>query len=111
MAGQRNILFVISGDLAHVGSAFGNPALNSATERRVQADDQQVIDQLCSGNAEGLLQSIRSIRDRNNVCGLPPAYLALSAFEITHAELLSYARCPADPTDTSAVTIAGMVFS
>ncbi|MDZ4720705.1 MAG: AmmeMemoRadiSam system protein B [Roseiflexaceae bacterium] len=111
VAAQRNVLFVISGDLAHVGPAFGDAALNPATERRVQAQDQRVIEQLCAGNADGLLQTIRTIRDRNNICGLPPAYLVLSALGSTHGELLEYARCPADETNTSAVTIAGIVFS
>lgn len=111
VAAERNVLFVISGDLAHVGPAFGGSELTPLSEQHLQNDDQQLIEQLCNGSAEGLLQTIRHIRDRNNVCGLPPAYLALSAFETTQASLLGYARCPADETNTSAVTIAGVVFS
>jgi AmmeMemoRadiSam system protein B len=110
VAEQRNPLFIISGDLAHVGPAFGGAALNPSTEQQVQADDHLAIDQLCAGNAEGLLQTIRHIRDRNNMCGLPPAYLALRALGDTRGQLLEYARCPADETNTSAVTIAGVVF-
>lgn len=110
LAAQRDVLFVISGDLAHVGPAFSGPALTAASEKRLVYDDQQTLDQLCQGSAEGLLATIRQIRDRNNVCGLPPAYLALSALGTTAGERFGYARCPADETNTSAVTIAGVVF-
>lgn len=111
LAHERRTLFVISGDLAHVGPAFGGMPLNATSEARLKADDQQLLATLGTGDAKQFFETIRQVGDRNNVCGLPPAYLALRALEETRGTQYGYARCPADDYNTSAVTVAGMIFS
>lgn len=111
IAAQRQTLFVISGDLAHVGPAFDDPPLDPDGERRLRQDDQDVLDQLSAADPDGLLRVIRQVQDRNKICGLPPSYLALSASGASAGEQYGYLRCPADDQDRSAVTVAGFVFS
>jgi AmmeMemoRadiSam system protein B len=110
IASRRRTLIVISGDLSHVGPAFGGRPLDEQAEQQLRHDDEQLLAQLGKGSADGFFRSIAALRDRNNVCGLPPGYLALRALGPTRGELFGYQRCPADGNNTSAVTIAGMVF-
>ncbi|GAB4209430.1 MAG: hypothetical protein OHK0022_40480 [Roseiflexaceae bacterium] len=106
----RRVAFVASGDLAHAGPAFGGAALGPAQYTRLHDSDQRLIERLGAGDAEGFVAAIRAVRDRNNICGLPPAYLMLRALGQTQGECVAYAHCPADDHDTSAVSVAGMVF-
>ncbi len=50
------------------------------------------------------------MEDRNNVCGLPPIYLALRLLGETAGETVAYDQCPADEENTSWVSVAGMVW-
>jgi MEMO1 family protein len=104
-------LVVVSGDLAHVGPAFGDPALDPMSEERLVQDDQQILEQFRAGDADQLLATIRQVHDRNRVCGLPPGYIALKALGGVHGTHHGYQRCPADEQNTSAVTIAGFTFA
>lgn len=106
----RRVAVVASGDLAHVGPAFGGAALGPPQYARLHDSDQQLIERLAVGDAEGFLAAIRAVRDRNNICGLPPAYLMLRTLGQTQGECVAYAQCSADDHDTSAVSVAGLVF-
>src|SRR5690606_16151874 len=70
----RNVLIVASGDLAHVGPAFGGAPLTLQERLRVQSADRILIDRLCAGDAEGFFNAIRTSRNQNNVCGGSPGY-------------------------------------
>ncbi|HEU4327463.1 MAG TPA: AmmeMemoRadiSam system protein B [Roseiflexaceae bacterium] len=106
----RRVAFVASGDLAHVGPAFGGAALGPTQYARLRDSDGALIERLGAGDAEGFLGAVRAVRDRNNICGLPPTYLLLRALGETRGECVAYAQCPADDYDTSAVSVAGVVF-
>jgi AmmeMemoRadiSam system protein B len=106
----RRVLVIAAADLAHVGPAFGGRPLDMVGRARLQAADNALIDHVCAGDAEGFLSQIRSAGDRNNVCGVPPIYLALRLLQPTQGELTSYDRCPADRQGTSLVSICGVVF-
>jgi MEMO1 family protein len=109
----RKVLVVASGDLAHVGPAFSQPALTAATRATVPAADQELIRHMTAGDARGFFESIRRVRDRHNVCGVAPIYLTLRYLgQQGHVDGIpaGYASCPADEADTSAVTIGGMIF-
>lgn len=106
----RRVAFVASGDMAHVGPAFGGAPLRGLDFARLEQSDHELIASMQRGDAEGFCQSVRRVRDRNNICGLPPAYLMLRALGDTEGELVSYAQCPADDDGTSSVSVAGMTF-
>jgi AmmeMemoRadiSam system protein B len=114
-AGDRRVLVVASGDLAHAGSEFGGPPLDDDARRVLLQADETLLDTLRGGDAESFYGAIRQVKNANNVCGLSPIYLTLRLLEngqehSPRGEQLGYAVCPADPHDTSVVTIAGMTF-
>jgi AmmeMemoRadiSam system protein B len=113
----RRVLIVAAADLAHVGPAFGGRPIDMLGRAQLQATDRDLIDQVCSGDAEGFLDQARQTLDRNNVCGIPPLYIALRLLQAdrryssVQGDLVAYDRCPADEQSTSLVSICGIVFS
>jgi len=108
---RQKTLVVASGDLAHVGPAFGGRPLTHAARTRLAAADDELLDRMIAGDGEGFFQTIRRVEDRNNVCGVTPGYLTLKILgDGVRGERLAYDTCPADEADTSAVTIGGVVF-
>lgn len=108
-AGRRTIV-VAAGDLSHVGPAFGGQPLDWAARARLQAADDELIERTCAGDAPGLLEAVKRVEDRNNVCGLPPIYVALRLLGPVRGERAGYERCPADEAGTSLVSVCGVVF-
>jgi hypothetical protein len=106
----RQVLVVASGDLAHVGPAFGGPKIDAAGRVRIRAADDELIQQMAAGSAEGFFAAIRREQDRNNVCGVSPFYLMLRLLGDVEGQIVSYDQCPADQRNTSLVSVCGMVF-
>jgi AmmeMemoRadiSam system protein B len=109
-AGHTTLL-VAAGDLAHLGPAFGGHALSLVGRAQMKADDDVLIERICAGDPAGFLAEIRDVGDRNNVCGVPPIYLALRVLQPTRGELVAYERCPADGQGTSFVSVCGILFT
>ncbi|MFN3928099.1 MAG: AmmeMemoRadiSam system protein B, partial [Thermoflexus sp.] len=109
IAGRRAVV-VAAGDLAHVGPAFGGRPLDLQGRARLKADDEALIDRMAAGDAAGFFAEIRRTKDRNNVCGVSPIYLALRTLEPTAGEPVGYELCPADEQGTSVVSICGLVW-
>jgi AmmeMemoRadiSam system protein B len=106
----RNVFVVASGDLAHVGPAFGGAPLTEQDRLQVRSADRDLINHLCAGDADSFFDSIRRIRNRHNVCGTTPGYLTLKLMGTIHGQEMAYQSCPADDHNTSAVTVAGVAF-
>ena len=77
---------------------------------RLKAADLELIDGMCAGDRGEFLQSVRLVEDRNNVCGVPPIYLALQLLSPVKGEMVAYDLCPADQSGTSVVSICGVLF-
>jgi AmmeMemoRadiSam system protein B len=111
---DRNVVVVASGDLAHVGPAFGGEPLDVTRRAAVADADARLIEQMAAGSADGFFEGIRQIRDANNVCGVAPIYLTLQLLQqlggAVTGEAAGYASCPADDRNSSAVTVGGMLF-
>lgn len=107
---SRRALVVISGDMSHVGPAFGGAPLSDADKEALRRSDDLVIDRMRAGDAAGFFRVIADAGDRQNICGLPPTYLALRLMDVVEGELVGYAQCPADDEGASVVSICGMVF-
>jgi AmmeMemoRadiSam system protein B len=108
----RKALVVASGDLTHVGTAFGGGPLDATLRAQIRRADEELIDHMRAGDADAFLRSIRRVQNRYNVCGVSPIYLTmrlLGGVGIA-GRAAGYASCPADATDTSAVTIGGVLF-
>lgn len=114
MANGRNVLVVASGDLAHVGPAFGGKALDQPLRKQLRGDDQRLLSTMVEGDRRSFFEEICRVKDGNNVCGVSPIYLTMALLEQLRGPIrgtvTSYQSCPADETDTSVVTIGGVVF-
>ncbi len=109
-AGKR-VIVVAAADLAHVGPAFGGQPLDRLGRARLQAADDELIERICAGDAEGFLSAIRRVGDRNGVCGVPPIYVALRLLAPVQGARVAYERCLADEAGTSLVSVCGVVWS
>lgn len=105
----KRALVIASGDLAHMGPAFGGRPLGDASKARLRQEDEELLRHLRSGAADCFYQAIAATRNRNNVCGTAPFYLALKHLDAAGGESHGYDICPADDAATSVVSIAGMV--
>jgi predicted class III extradiol MEMO1 family dioxygenase len=108
---RGRVLVVAAADLAHVGPAFGGQPLDVLGKARLKASDDALMQSVCAGDGAGFFSAIRQVEDRNNVCGLPPIYVALRLLAPTQGEIVAYDRCPADQNGTSLVSICGIVLS
>jgi AmmeMemoRadiSam system protein B len=110
-AEAHRTVVIAAGDLAHVGPAFGDRyGIDILAKARLKTSDESLMSSICSGDAEGFLELIRSDGDRSRVCGLPPIYMALSLLGAADGEVTGYAQCPADQTSDSYVSICGIVW-
>jgi len=111
----RRVLVAASGDLAHVGTAFGGAPLDATTRQTVQRADTELLDAMRAGDAAAFFRAIQHVDNAHNVCGVAPIYLTMRLLERMDGPIrgqqAGYAACPADATDTSLVTIGGVVFT
>ena len=106
----RRTLVVASGDMSHVGPAFGGQAMYKYGWEQTRIADEELIRHLCAGDSNGFFSAIKRVGDRNNVCGVSPFYLALQLMGEPCGHLAAYDRCPADDKDTSLVSVCGIAF-
>lgn len=83
-------LFLISGDLSHVGKKFGDTQPAAAMRRDVESFDESFIKTALAGNQTSMLQTIAKEYDAYRVCGFPPLYSFLSAFPGRKGHKLNY---------------------
>ncbi len=108
----RRVLVVGSVDLAHVGPAFGDPfGMDTARRERLRSSDADLMSAILRGDAADFYRQIHQVQDRNRICGFAPLYLMLRFLESPGGEPVAYAHCPADPTDTSLVSICGLLLT
>ena len=95
----REVCFVASADLAHVGPAYGDPRPPTAAEAaRLEARDRATLAFLATGDAAGFHRD--AVRDdaTRRLCGIAPIYAGIRASG-TGARLLHYERWT-DGTDS-----------
>ncbi|HAJ34364.1 MAG TPA: AmmeMemoRadiSam system protein B [Chloroflexi bacterium] len=109
MVGRR-VLVVASGDLAHVGPAFGGAPLDGVARRVLRQADAALIAAMRAGDAGQFFGAIQQAQNANNVCGVAPIYLTLQLLGKCQGAQAGYAICPADAQNTSVVSVTGMVF-
>ena len=110
----RRALVIAAGDLAHVGPAFDTPPVDPGQLILLKDADDALMDAMCQGSAQQFLSAIESVQDANNVCGVSPIYLTLRLLAAQNGQSplygtpRGYAVCPADPNQTSVVTVCGV---
>ena len=106
----RHVAVVASGDLSHVGPAFGGEPLDTPGKASIRLSDQALLAQIQAGDAEGFFQAIHRSQDQTNICGTTPIYLTMRMLGQVQGHVTSYEQCPADEENTSIVSVAGVVF-
>jgi len=108
LSGRRSLI-VASGDLSHVGPAFGGPVVGPIEQLVLRADDEAILDACAQGDVERFWEESYRVRS-NNVCGLAPIYLALRLLHGRNGKRMGYQQCPADSAHQSWVSITGLVW-
>ncbi len=106
----HQVIIVAAADLSHVGPAFGGRPLDLVGRARLQSADEELMEFMCAGDAQGFFEAIRHVDDANNVCGAVPIYLTIRLLSPVQGERIAYDRCPADEQGTSLVSICGVLF-
>jgi AmmeMemoRadiSam system protein B len=90
---REPICYIISGDLAHIGPKFGDPApVHDRQLDHSRAQDQLLMARAEEADSEGYFEVIRAEEDRRRICGLPPTFTTLAATEAKCGKLLHYDR-------------------
>ncbi len=76
-----------------MGPAFGGIPIDHAALESLVEKDMELIRHICNGDHAGFLESIRTDGDKNNVCGVPPIYLALRLLGQVNGTPAGYAVC------------------
>ena len=76
------ICYICGGDLAHIGRRFGDRWLLDSQRLESQlADDRQLLQQACRGDAHGFFSHVAAQQDCNRICGLSPTYTMLQVMQ------------------------------
>lgn len=106
----KKVLAVASVDLAHLGPSFGDPFFMDFSRREELAkSDASLMEAIAQGDADRFFQEVASVKDQNRICGFSSIYLMLRFLGVVEGFSIAYEQCPADPEDTSLVSICGML--
>ena len=107
--GDDDTLFLISGDLAHIGKKFGdqNPAETMFEE--VRKFDNKFMDAAVRGDSGKLLSLVGEQYDPYRICGFPPLYTAVRALQNIEGTVTSYDLWD-EQEQQSAVTFGSLLY-
>ena len=107
---RGKICYISGGDLAHIGTRFGDE--EPLTEQRLSnqsTDDRALLDAACRVDSAGFFNHVAGQSDRNRICGLAPTYTMLEIMRPDRGELLQYDQA-VEPDGTSCVSFASLAF-
>jgi hypothetical protein len=107
---RREVCYIASADLAHMGVQFGDrDGVSEYGLRGIAQEDQEMLEYAEKMDGEGFFSSILRERDRRKICGLPAIYSMLKTLEAKEGKLLKYGQAFA-PETQSVVTFASLAF-
>ncbi len=109
-ASGKEVCFVASADLAHIGMRYGDP--NPPTDfsfHRCMQRDLEMLKPVENLEAEPFAEFIRKEDDARRICGFSPIYTMLRVMQAEKGEVLRYDRGITDQFN-STVTYASMAF-
>lgn len=105
-----NTLFLISGDLSHVGKKFGDERPANEMFEEIRQFDSRFLEYGTRGDREQLVGLMREENDPYRVCGFSPLFTYLSAFPETNGHLLDY-RVWDEKERDSAVSFGSILYT
>ncbi len=106
----REVCYIASADLAHVGLQFGDREGMSEYGLRVLSEqDHEMLEYVEKMDGEGFFSLIAAERDRRKICGVPAIYSMLKLLEAREGKLLKYGQA-FTPETQSVVSFASLAF-
>lgn len=105
----KKVVFLASGDLAHIGRKFGDEFDASDELKALSDEDSGLMDALSECNPDTFFQLIKEKGDNRKICGLPPAYAMLKTAMPEKGQSLSYGQWYEKET-SSAVSFGTVIF-
>jgi AmmeMemoRadiSam system protein B len=106
----REVCYIASADLAHVGLQFGDrEGMSEYGLRILSQKDQEMLGYVEKMDGEEFFSSISRERDRRRICGLPAIYSMLKTLEAKKGKLLKYGQA-FTPETQSVVTFSSLAF-
>ena len=103
-------LFLISGDLAHIGKKFGDHQPASKMFNDVKSFDGHFMEKAIADAPDDMLQWVGGDYDAYRICGFPPLYTALSALKNLEGQITSYELWD-EREQESAVTFGSILYA
>jgi len=106
----REVCYIASADLAHVGRQFGDrEGMNEYGLRILSQEDQEMLEYVEKMDGEGFFSLIAAERDRRRICGFPAIYSMLKLLEAKEGKVLKYGQA-FTPETQSVVSFASLAF-
>ena len=87
---NRNVLWLISGDLAHIGRKFGDELPAAMLTETVRSADQALVNALEDNNLANYRSQIDAHGNQFRVCGYAPTVLAHEARPVGRGRAIAY---------------------
>ena len=106
----REVCYIASADLSHIGLQFGDrEGISEYGLRVLSQEDQEMLEYAEKMDGEGFFLSILKEGDRRRICGFPAIYSMLKILEAKEGRLLKYGQA-FTPETQSVVTFASLAF-
>jgi len=106
----REVCFIASADLAHMGLQFGDQqGISEYGLRILSQQDQEMLEYAEKMDGEGFFSMISNESDRRRICGLPAIYSMLKTLEAKEGKVLKYGQAFTRETQ-SVVSFASLAF-
>jgi AmmeMemoRadiSam system protein B len=106
----REVCYIASADLAHMGLQFGDrEGIHEYDLRVISQEDRVMLGYAERMDGEGFFSSISREKDRRKICGLPSIYSMLKILDAGEGRLLKYGQA-FTPETQSVVTFASLAF-
>ncbi len=106
----REVCYIASADLSHMGLQFGDrEGVSEYGLRVLSQEDQEMLEYAEKMDGEGFFSLISRERDRRRICGFPAIYSMLKVMEAKEGKLLKYGQA-FTPETQSVVTFASLAF-
>jgi AmmeMemoRadiSam system protein B len=106
--GGRTV-YLASIDFSHVGTRFGDAAVDDAIRAEIKEKDHAAIDAARRGDADAWFTTIAAHKDSTRICGFAPNYVMLRCAEPGDGgRLLRYEQ--SEEKDGSMVSVASLVW-
>ncbi len=109
-AKDEGTILIAGVDFSHVGPKFGHDMPASLIVDQSERHDRQLLNFLCTMDADSFWSESRKIEDKYNVCGFSVLACLLETLSPSHGHLLNYEIFREDAT-RSAVGFAAAIFT